>query len=150
MPLRGKFLDEAVEAELLKMLRAGYDQAPISNKALHTRLKNKGCLSGGINSLSRFSSRISEVKAEQLLNAGIEPEEQLTKVNPANKAALKKRIKLILKKNSVLEEQNKFLLSAFCELISVIETQTPIPTEHLLETVLFKTGVEQPENESAK
>ena len=40
--LRGKQLDEVIEHELQMMLVEGFENSPISHKALHQRLTAKG------------------------------------------------------------------------------------------------------------
>lgn len=49
--MRGKELDTRIEHELQLMLVEGFDKSPISAKALHTRLKEKGILNGGLSTL---------------------------------------------------------------------------------------------------
>ncbi|EOR07613.1 hypothetical protein F896_01986 [Acinetobacter genomosp. 15BJ] len=50
--LRGKQLDEVIEQELQMMLVEGFEKSPISHKALHSRLRAKGYISGGLSTLS--------------------------------------------------------------------------------------------------
>ncbi|PHM21965.1 hypothetical protein [Xenorhabdus budapestensis] len=46
--MRGKELDQFIEHELQLMLAERFDRSPISSKALHTRLKAKGIVKGGL------------------------------------------------------------------------------------------------------
>lgn len=55
--MRGKELDTLIEHELQLMLIEGFDKSPISAKALHTRLKGKGILNGGLSTLSSLERK---------------------------------------------------------------------------------------------
>jgi len=64
--LSGNELNEAIEAELRAMVREGYNSSPITNKALHSRLKEKGIISGAISTLTSRKEIIEHYKKMQL------------------------------------------------------------------------------------
>ncbi len=68
--LTGEDLNNAIEAELRAMVREGYNTSPITNKALHQRLKEKGILSGAISTLTSRKNIIEHYKKMQLDEVG--------------------------------------------------------------------------------
>ena len=68
--LSGDALNEAIESELRAMVREGYHVSPISNKALHLRLKEKGVITGAISTLTSRKSIIEHYKKMQLDEIG--------------------------------------------------------------------------------
>ena len=96
--LSGEELNEAIEAELRAMVREGYHISPITNKALHTRLKGKGIVSGSISTLTTRKLIIEHYKKMQLDEVGG------TFGKSARSGATKSRAELI-KTNAVLRNQ---------------------------------------------
>nr|WBR58118.1 hypothetical protein CPHELBEB_02146 [Escherichia coli] len=67
--MRGKELDTMIEHELQLMLVEGFDKSPISAKALHIRLKEKGIVNGSLSTLSNpVRKRLIEVYVNQQLS----------------------------------------------------------------------------------
>ena len=68
--LSGEELNEAIETELRAMVREGYNVSPITNKALHSRLKEKRIVSGAISTLTSRKHIIEHYKKMQLDEIG--------------------------------------------------------------------------------
>lgn len=64
--LSGQDLTDAIEHELQAMVREGYEESPISNKALYTRLINTRVISGSISTLTSRTEIITHYKNIQL------------------------------------------------------------------------------------
>ena len=96
--LSGEELDAAIETELRAMVREGYNLSPITNKTLHSRLKEKGIISGAISTLTNRKTIIKQYKKIQLNEVGG------TFGASARSGATKSRAELI-KANAVLRTQ---------------------------------------------
>ncbi len=79
--MRGKGLDTIIEHELQLMLVEGFDKSPISAKALHLRLKQKGVVNGSLSTLSNpVRKRLIEVYVDQQLHPlNLQPKEGANK-----------------------------------------------------------------------
>ncbi|UDQ77944.1 hypothetical protein LJQ72_10500 [Pectobacterium brasiliense] len=88
--MRGKELDILIEHELQLMMIEGFDKSPISAKALHTRLKEKGILNGGLSTLSSLErKRLIAAYVDQQLNPlNLRPKEKQQYVNRKTRQAL--------------------------------------------------------------
>lgn len=63
--IQGKELDAYIKAELQAMVQEGLEKSPIQPSTLHARLKAKGIIQGGINTLTSRKSIINNYKLRQ-------------------------------------------------------------------------------------
>ncbi|TNH92856.1 hypothetical protein [Aeromonas sobria] len=115
--MSGAELNEAIEAELRQMVREGYNVSPITNKTLHSRLKEKGVVAGSISTLTSRKEIIEHYKAMQLSEVrGIFGES-------ARAGATKSRKELI-QSNAALrkegDECKSMLAKNICTLINLV------------------------------
>ena len=94
--LRGKQLDEVIEHELQMMLVEGFENSPISHKALHQRLTAKGYISGGLSTLSSAQRKklISLYLSQQISPLNLKIKEQQLYVNKRQGKLLLIQIKI--------------------------------------------------------
>lgn len=131
---RGKSLDEAIEKELQLMLIEGFNESPISHKALHDRLIAKKILSGGLSTLSTpyRKNLIAHYNGEQLSPLRLKTKEKQQYLNGKTRDAL-------MNKNTQLHEEIETLrkhlsenTTALINIINAVSINTTIPVERLI------------------
>lgn len=132
--MRGKELDTLIEHELQLMLIEGFDKSPISAKALHTRLKEKGILNGGLSTLSSLErKRLIAAYVDQQLNPlNLRPKEKQQYVNRKTRQALLARNQQLQKEINELRDQLTQNTVALIAIVKAVKINTAIPVESLL------------------
>ncbi|MEI7239996.1 hypothetical protein WCU73_00150 [Pectobacterium brasiliense] len=132
--MRGKELDTLIEHELQLMMIEGFDKSPISAKALHTRLKEKGILNGGLSTLSSLErKRLIAAYVDQQLNPlNLRPKEKQQYVNRKTRQALLARNQQLQKEINELRDQLTQNTVALIAIVKAIKINTTIPVESLL------------------
>ncbi|WP_226067242.1 hypothetical protein [Dickeya zeae] len=132
--MRGKELDTLIEHELQLMMIEGFDKSPISAKALHTRLKEKGILNGGLSTLSRLErKRLIAAYVDQQLNPlNLRPKEKQQYVNRKTRQALLARNQQLQTEISELRDQLTQNTVALIAIVKAVKINTAIPVESLL------------------
>ncbi|MBX9444841.1 MULTISPECIES: hypothetical protein [Pectobacteriaceae] len=132
--MRGKELDTLIEHELQLMMIEGFDKSPISAKALHTRLKEKGILNGGLSTLSSLErKRLIAAYVDQQLNPlNLRPKEKQQYVNRKTRQALLARNQQLQTEISELRDQLTQNTVALIAIVKAVKINTAIPVESLL------------------
>ena len=132
--MRGKELNTQIEHELQLMLVEGFDKSPISAKALHTRLKAKGIVNGGLSTLSNFERKrlIAAYTDQQLSPLNLRPKEKQQYVNRKTRQALLGRNQQLQDENTELREQLAQNTMSLIEIVKAVKINTVIPVESLL------------------
>ncbi|NCG49719.1 hypothetical protein [Serratia fonticola] len=132
--MRGKELDTLIEHELQLMLIEGFDKSPISAKALHTRLKVKGIVNGGLSTLSSLERKrlIGAYVNQQLSPLNLRPKEKQQYVNRKTRQALLARNRQLQAEINELRDQLAQNTMSLIEIIKEIKINTVIPVESLL------------------
>lgn len=132
--MRGKELDTLIEHELQLMMIEGFDKSPISAKALHTRLKEKGILNGGLSTLSSLErKRLIAAYVDQQLNPlNLRPKEKQQYVNRKTRQALLARNQQLQTEISELRDQLTQNTVALIAIVKAVKINTTIPVESLL------------------
>ena len=132
--MRGQDLDALIENELQFMLLEGFEKAPISAKALHTRLKTKGILGGGLSTLSTISRKrlIAAYIDQQLSPLNLRPKEKQLYVNRKTRQALLSRNKQL--QNELIETHEHLARNIYSliDIVKAVKLNTMIPIESLL------------------
>jgi len=129
--VRSIALDNAIETELKMMLKLGLTEAPISAKTLHSRLKSKGIINGGLSTLSKPDRKelIHKYKAKQIEESGFDEVIENTYGSMNYFKAQNKKLRVEL-------EVNKSQLSGYTanviEIINRVESQSTVKVEDLL------------------
>lgn len=132
--MRGQDLDALIENELQLMLLEGFEKAPISAKALHTRLKAKGILCGGLSTLSTISRKrlIAAYIDKQLSPLNLQPKEKQQYVNRKTRQALLSRNKQLQTEVMEINEQLAQNIYSLIDIVKAVKLNTMIPIESLL------------------
>ncbi|MCF5890171.1 hypothetical protein K3H46_03905 [Aeromonas veronii] len=132
--MRGQDLDALIENELQLMLLEGFEKAPISAKALHTRLKTKGILGGGLSTLSTISRKrlIAAYIDQQLSPLNLRPKEKQQYVNRKTRQALLSRNKQLQTEVMEINEQLAQNIYSLIDIVKAVKLNTMIPIESLL------------------
>ncbi|MGL6616309.1 hypothetical protein ACSZN6_01275 [Aeromonas hydrophila] len=132
--MRGQDLDALIENELQLMLLEGFEKAPISAKALHTRLKTKGILGGGLSTLSTISRKrlIAAYIDQQLSHLNLRPKEKQQYVNRKTRQALLSRNKQLQTEVMEINEQLAQNIYSLIDIVKAVKLNTMIPIESLL------------------
>lgn len=132
--MRGQDLDILIENELQLMLLEGFETAPISAKALHTRLKKKGILGGGLSTLSTISRKrlITAYIDKQLSPLKLRPKEKQQYVNRKTRQALLSRNKQLQTEVMEINEQLAQNIYSLIDIVKAVKLNTMIPIENLL------------------
>ena len=132
--MRGQDLDALIENELQLMLLEGFEKAPISAKALHTRLKTKGILGGGLSTLSTISRKrlIAAYIDQQLSPLNLRPKEKQLYVNRKTRQALLSRNKQL--QNELIETHEHLARNIYSliDIVKEVQLNTMLPIESLL------------------
>lgn len=132
--MRGQDLDALIENELQLMLLEGFEKAPISAKALHTRLKTKGILGGGLSTLSTISRKrlIAAYIDQQLSPLNLRPKEKQQYVNRKTRQALLSRNKQL--QNELIEAHEHLARNIYSliDIVKEVQLNTMLPIESLL------------------
>lgn len=147
--MRGKELDTQIEHELQLMLIEGFDKSPISAKSLHTRLKSKGVINGGLSTLSSIERKrlIAAYVDQQLSPLNLRPKEKQQYVNRKTRQALLGRNQQLQEENKELREQLAQNTLSLIEIIKAVKTNTVIPIESLLAPHLIMELHERKKNQ---
>lgn len=132
--MRGKELDTQIEHELQLMLIEGFDKSPISAKSLHSRLKSKGIINGGLSTLSSIQRKrlIAAYIDQQLSSLNLRPKEKQQYVNRKTRQALLGRNQQLQVENKELREQLAQNTLSLIEIVKAVKLNTVIPVESLL------------------
>ncbi|WP_421247310.1 hypothetical protein [Aeromonas jandaei] len=132
--MRGQDLDALIENELQLMLLEGFEKAPISAKALHTRLKAKDILGGGLSTLSTISRKrlIAAYIDKQLSPLNLQPKEKQQYVNRKTRQALLSRNKQLQTEVMEINEQLAQNIYSLIDIVKAVKLNTMIPIESLL------------------
>lgn len=138
--MRGTELDTLIEHELQMMLAEGFDQSPVSAKALHIRLKAKGILNGGLSTLSTIERKrlISAYIDQQLKPLNLRPKEKQQFVNRKTRQALLARNKQLQEEIIELRAQLSQNIISLIEIVKTVKINTVVPVEHLLATHVIR------------
>ncbi|ENR5393940.1 hypothetical protein PWM41_000481 [Providencia rettgeri] len=138
--MRGKELDTLIEHELQLMMIEGFDKSPISAKALHTRLKEKGILNGGLSTLSSLErKRLIAAYVDQQINPlNLRPKEKQQYVNRKTRQALLVRNQQLQKEINELRDQLAQNTTAMIAIVKAVKINTTIPVESLLAPHVIK------------
>lgn len=138
--MRGKELDTLIEHELQLMMIEGFDKSPISAKALHTRLKEKGILNGGLSTLSSLErKRLIAAYVDQQLNPlNLRPKEKQQYVNRKTRQALLARNQQLQNEINELRDQLAQNTTALIAIVKAVKMNTTIPVESLLAPHVIK------------
>ncbi|MBG3078777.1 hypothetical protein I4632_00810 [Proteus mirabilis] len=138
--MRGKNLDQFIEHELQLMLIEGFDKSPISSKALHFRLKEKGIVKGGLSTLSTSNRRslISAYIDQQLFPLNLNDKEKQQFVNRKTRQALLSRNKQLQLENEELRRQLAENTISLIEIVKTVKINTVISVERLLAPYLIR------------
>lgn len=138
--MRGTELDTLIEHELQMMLAEGFDKSPISAKALHTRLKAKGILNGGLSTLSTIERKrlISAYIDQQLKPLNLRKKEKQQFVNRKTRQALLARNKQLQEEIIELRAQLSQNIISLIEIVKTVKINTVVPVEHLLATHVIR------------
>ena len=138
--MRGKELDTLIEHELQLMMIEGFDKSPISAKALHTRLKEKGILNGGLSTLSSLErKRLIAAYVDQQINPlNLRPKEKQQYVNRKTRQALLARNQQLQKEINELRDQLAQNTTAMIAIVKAVKINTTIPVESLLAPHVIK------------
>ncbi|WP_080752615.1 hypothetical protein [Pectobacterium fontis] len=138
--MRGKELDTLIEHELQLMMIEGFDKSPISAKALHTRLKEKGILNGGLSTLSSLErKRLIAAYVDQQLNPlNLRPKEKQQYVNRKTRQALLARNQQLQKEINELRDKLAQNTTALIAIVKAVKINTTIPVESLLAPHVIK------------
>lgn len=138
MPLRGSALDNYIERELVVMLAEGIENSPISPKALHKRLFNKGIIKGRLSTLSSRKKLIAEYRTKQIERAGLSAQAKRALIKGRNKEYYKDRYKSKCEKVDELESELSRNTAFLVDLLMELESKSTVPIEHLLSPHLVK------------
>ncbi|WP_323611238.1 hypothetical protein [Pectobacterium versatile] len=132
--MRGKELDTLIEHELQLMMIEGFDKSPISAKALHARLKEKGILNGGLSTLSSLvRKRLIAAYVDQQLNPlNLRPKEKQQYANRKTRQALLARNQQLQTEINELRDQLAQNTTALIAIVKAVKINTAIPVESLL------------------
>lgn len=132
--MRGKELDILIEHELQLMLVEGFDKSPISAKTLHTRLKEKGIVNGGLSTLSSLERKllIRAYVDQQLSPLNLRPKEKQQYVNRKTRQALLARNQQLQSEIDDLRGQLTQNTAALIEIVKAVKINTVVPIESLL------------------
>lgn len=132
--MRGKELDTQIEHELQLMLIEGFDKSPISAKSLHSRLKSKGIINGGLSTLSSIQRKrlIAAYIDQQLSSLNLRPKEKQQYVNRKTRQALLGRNQQLQVENKELREQLAQNTLSLIEIVKAVKLNTVITVESLL------------------
>ncbi|WP_060659171.1 hypothetical protein [Escherichia coli] len=132
--MRGKGLDTIIEHELQLMLVEGFDKSPISAKALHLRLKQKGVVNGSLSTLSNpVRKRLIEVYVDQQLHPlNLQPKEKQLYVNRKTRQGLLDKNKQLHVEIEGLRTQLIQNTLSVIEIVKAVKVNTVIPVEHFL------------------
>lgn len=138
--LRGKKLDEVIEKELMLMLKEGFELSPITPKKLHSRLKNKGLVNGGLSTLSSKNRKklISLYAEQQLKPLNLNTKEKQLYTNRRTREALMAKNAQLRETIDKLEDKLSLNTETLLNIINEVKTQTPVKVEHLLAPHLIK------------
>ncbi|MCA6966439.1 hypothetical protein [Pectobacterium carotovorum] len=138
--MRGKELDILIEHELQLMMIEGFDKSPISAKALHTRLKEKGILNGGLSTLSSLErKRLIAAYVDQQLNPlNLRPKEKQQYVNRKTRQALLARNQQLQNELNELRDKLAQNTTALIAIVKAVKINTTIPVESLLAPHVIK------------
>lgn len=132
--MRGQDLDTLIENELQLMLLEGFEKAPISAKALHTRLKTKGILGGGLSTLSTINRKrlIAAYVDQQLSPLNLRPKEKQQYVNRKTRQALLSRNQQL--QSEIMEAHAQLAQNVYSliDIVKAVKINTIIPVESLL------------------
>ena len=132
--MRGKELDTLLEHELQLMLVEGFDKSPISAKALHIRLREKGIVNGGLSTLSSLERKrlIAAYVDQQLGPLNLRPKEKQQYVNRKTRQALLARNQQLQAEVSELRDQLAQNTLSLIEIVKAVKINSIIPVESLL------------------
>ncbi|MEQ4917643.1 hypothetical protein [Klebsiella quasipneumoniae] len=138
--MRGKELDTQIEHELQLMLIEGFDKSPISAKSLHSRLKSKGIINGGLSTLISIQRKrlIAAYIDQQLSSLNLRPKEKQQYVNRKTRQALLGRNQQLQVENKELREQLAQNTLSLIEIVKAVKLNTVIPVESLLAPHLIR------------
>ncbi|MBA0166132.1 hypothetical protein [Pectobacterium sp. CFBP8739] len=138
--MRGKELDILIEHELQLMMIEGFDKSPISAKTLHTRLKEKGILNGGLSTLSSLErKRLIAAYVDQQLNPlNLRPKEKQQYVNRKTRQALLARNQQLQNELNELRDKLAQNTTALIAIVKAVKINTTIPVESLLAPHVIK------------
>ncbi|MDV4315642.1 MULTISPECIES: hypothetical protein [Acinetobacter] len=145
--LRGKQLDDAIERELQMMLIEGFEKSPISHKSLHSRLKSKGYITGGLSTLSSKERKIliSQYIGEQIAPLNLKVKEQQLYVNKKTRKALADTNKNLRDEIENLNSQFDQNIETLIDIIDEVKLQTNLRIDHLLAPHLLKRYLDKDE-----
>lgn len=145
--MRGTALDTAIEYELQLMLVQGFERAPISAKALHTRLKEKGIIHGGLSTLSTIGRKrlIAAYVDRQLSPLNLQPKEKQLYANRKTREALMTRNQQLQAELAETRRQLQLNTSNLIEIVKAVKINTVIPVgsllaEHVIRELLKQRG----------
>ncbi|WP_299004201.1 hypothetical protein [uncultured Shewanella sp.] len=132
--LRGKKLDDAIEKELMLMLKEGFEHSPITPKTLHDRLKYRGLVNGGLSTLSTVNRKkiIALYTEEQLKSLSLNTKEKQLFANRKTREALMARNAQLREAIDDLEDKLRLNTETLLNIIQEVKTKTPVKVEHLL------------------
>lgn len=116
------------------MLVEGFDKSPISAKTLHTRLKEKGIVNGGLSTLSSLECKllIRAYVDQQLSPLNLRPKEKQQYVNRKTRQALLARNQQLQSEIDDLRGQLTQNTAALIEIVKAVKINTVVPIESLL------------------
>ncbi|HCA9958048.1 TPA: hypothetical protein MYK71_001176 [Klebsiella quasipneumoniae subsp. quasipneumoniae] len=111
-----------------------FDKSPISAKSLHSRLKSKGIINGGLSTLSSIQRKrlIAAYIDQQLSSLNLRPKEKQQYVNRKTRQALLGRNQQLQVENKELREQLAQNTLSLIEIVKAVKLNTVIPVESLL------------------
>lgn len=138
--LRGKKLDDAIEKELMLMLKGGFERSPITPKALHDRLRDKNIINGGLSTLSTSNRKklIALYTEEQLKSLNLNTKEKQLYANRKTREALLTKNAHLREVINELEEKLSLNTLTLLNIIQEVKTKTPVKIEHLLAAHLIR------------
>lgn len=118
--LRGKRLNQAIEAELQEMISEGYESSPITQKEVHLRIKNKGIVKCGQSVLStnHRNQLIEHYRKIQIQMSDMPPEAKA--IASSNRTSDSQR-KIITKKNEEIRELQEKIEMSYAILVKIIQ-----------------------------
>ncbi|WMS87897.1 hypothetical protein [Pleionea litopenaei] len=131
---RGKKLDDAIEKELMLMLKEGFEHSPITPKNLHDRLKHRNLVKGGLSTLSTANRKklIALYTEEQLKPLSLNTKEKQLFANRKTRKALMAKSAQLRATIDSLEDKLRLNTQTLINIIQEVKVKTPVKIEHLL------------------
>ncbi|WP_319784194.1 hypothetical protein [Oceanisphaera sp. IT1-181] len=138
--ISGRELDVLIESELLAMEREGLEKAPITPTTLHSRLKSKGIVSGGVSTLSvpHRKHMIDKYRLRQHHLSNLTNDEIELVSNRRTSTAYINRANRIEKERDDWKDKYQENLFAVLDIIKTVQAATPIKVEDLLSPCLLR------------